>query len=126
LDELKQAEIKEYLLKFKKIMVSGRGLDIVNRHENIEALVKLGLTKKNLKEELMTLSVENYCEGPDPDRDRPGDIWIFGKQVGTEEVYIKLKIAQVGKEKIAKCISFHTANFPMSYPFRLKERKDGK
>jgi len=126
LDELKQAEIKDFLLEFKKIIVSGRGLDIVNRHENLEALVKLGLTKKNLKEELMTLSVENYCEGPEPDRDRLGDIWVFGKQVGTEEVYIKLKIAQVGKEKIAKCISFHTANFPMCYPFRVEERKDGK
>ena len=74
----------------------------------------------------MTLSVENYCEGPNPDRDRPGDIWVFGKPVGTEEIYIKLKIAQVGKEKIAKCLSFHTANFPLCYPFLAEERKDGK
>jgi hypothetical protein len=126
LGELKQGEIREFLLQFKKIIVAGRGLDIVNRRGNIEALAKLGLTKKNLKDEIMTLSVENYCGGPEPDRDRPGDIWVFGKQVGTEEIYIKLKIAQVGKEKIAKCISFHTANFPLCYPFRAEERKDGK
>lgn len=126
MDELKQAEIRDFLLQFKKIMVTGRGLDIVNRRDNIEALAKLGLTKKNLREEIMTLSVENYCEGPEPDRDRPGDIWVFGKQVGTEEIYIKLKIAQVGKEKIAKCLSFHAANFPLCYSFRAEERKDGK
>jgi hypothetical protein len=126
LDELKRAEVRDFLLQFKKIMVTGRGLDIVNRRENLEALAKLGLTKKNLIEEIMTLSVENYCEGPEPDRDRPGNIWVFGKQVGTDEIYIKLKIAQVGKEKIAKCLSFHAANFPLCYPFRAEERKDGR
>lgn len=126
MDDLKLAEIRDFLLQFKKIMATGRGLDIVNRRENIEALAKLGLTKKNLKEEILTLSVEDYCEGPEPDRDRPGTIWIFGKQIGSEEIYIKLKIAQVGKEKIAKCISFHAADFPLCYPFRAEERKDGK
>ena len=79
MDELRQTEIRDFLLQFKKIMVTGRGLEIVNRRENIEALARLGLTKKNLREEIMTLSVENYCEGPEPDRDRPGDIWVFGK-----------------------------------------------
>ena len=126
MDKLKLAEIRDFLLQFKKIVTTGRGFDIVNRRENIEALAKLGLTRKNLRDEIMTLSVENYCEGPEPDRDRPGDIWVFGKQVGTEEIYVKLKIAQVGKEKITKCISFHTANFPLSHPFRVEERKDGK
>ena len=126
MDELKRAEIRDFLLEFKKIMVAGRGLDIVNRRENIDAMAKLGFTKKNLKEEIMTLSVENYCEGPEPDRDRPGNIWVFGKQIGREEIYIKLKIAQVGKEKVAKCLSFHEANFPLCFPCRAEERKDEK
>jgi hypothetical protein len=126
LDELKQAEIRDFLLQFKKIMVTGRGLDIVNRRENIDALAQLGLTKKNLKEEVITLSVENYCEGPEPDRDRPGDVWIFGKQIAGKEIYVKLKIAQVGKFMIAKCLSFHEADFPLCYPYRAEERKDEK
>ena len=123
---LKQAEIRDFLVEFKRIIVKGRGLDIVNRRENIDALVKMGLTKKNLIEEIMTLSVENYCQGPEPDRDRPGDIWVFGKQIGAEEIYIKLKIAQVGKEKIAKCLSFHAASLPLCYPYRGEERRDKK
>ena len=126
MSELKKAEIRDFLLEFKKIMVAGRGLDIVNRRENIDAMANLGFTKKNLKEEIMTLSVRDYCEGPVPDRDRPGNIWVFGKQIEREEIYIKLKITQVGKEKIAKCLSFHTANFPLCYPFLAEERKDGK
>jgi len=126
LDELKKAEIRDFLMEFKKIMVKGRGLDIVNRRENIDALAKLGLTKKNLKEEIMTLSVENYCEGPEPDKDRPGYVWVFGKQIGRQEIYIKLKIAQVGKEKIAKCLSFHAAKFRLCYPYQVEERRDGK
>ena len=126
MDELKKAEIRDFLMEFKKIMVAGRGLDIVNRRENIDAMAKLGFTKKNLKEEILTLSVENYCEDPEPDKDRPGYVWVFGKQIGRQEIYIKLKIAQVGKEKIAKCLSFHAAKFRLCYPYQVEERRDGK
>jgi hypothetical protein len=122
----KQTQVRDFLVEFKGIVSKGRGLDIVNRRENIDALSRMGLTKKSLIEEIMILSVENYCQGPQPDRDRPGHIWVFGKQVGAEEIYIKLKIAQVGKEKIAKCISFHAADFPLCYPYRGKERRDEK
>jgi len=122
----KRTEIRDFLVEFKGIMSKGRGLDIVNRLENIDTLAKMGLTKKNLIEEIMTLSVENYCQGPQRDKDRPGYVWVFGKQIGAEEIYIKLKVAQVGKEKIAKCISFHAADFPLCYPYRGEERRDKK
>ena len=125
MNDPKRSRIKDFLVEFKKIVIKGRGLDIVNRRENIDALAKIGLTKKNLVEEILTLSVEHYCQGPEPDRDRPGEIWVFGKQIGGEEIYIKLKIAKVGKEKIAKCLSFHAANFPLCYPYR-RERRDEK
>ena len=42
-----------------------------------------------------------------------------------KEVYIKLKIAQVGEEKIAKCLSFHTPNFPLCYPYKEELKKGG-
>jgi len=69
---LKRTRIRDFLVEFKRIMAKGRGLDILNRRENIDTLAKMGLTKKNLIEEIMTLSVENYCQGPEPDRDKPG------------------------------------------------------
>jgi hypothetical protein len=121
LGETQKSGVVKFLIEFKKIMVTGRGLDIVPRRENLDALSDLGLTRNNLKEEILALSVQDYCEGPEPDKDRPGEIWIFGKQVAGKEIYIKLKIAQVGKEKIAKCLSFHPANFPLCFPYHDKK-----
>jgi len=62
--------------------------------------------------------ISDYHAGPLPDRDKPGEVWIFGKRIEENEVYIKLKIAHADREKIAKCISFHTAKKPLFYPFR--------
>jgi hypothetical protein len=60
LGEAKKSDIKNFLIEFKKIVVTGRGLDIVPRRENLDALSDLGLTKKNLKEEILALSVQDY------------------------------------------------------------------
>ncbi len=114
-------KILKFLKEFKKIVTAGRGLDVIPRRENIACLAELGLTKKNQLEEILNLSVSDYCEGPSPDKDRPGEIWVFGKEIRGKEVYIKLKIAQVGEEKIAKCLSFHWANFPLGFPYRLEK-----
>jgi len=65
---------------FKKIVTQERGLDIVDRKENLNSLLQLGLTKKNCKHEILNLSVSDYCAGPKPDKDRPGAIWEFGKK----------------------------------------------
>jgi hypothetical protein len=97
-------------------------LDIIPRHANVACLAELGLTRKNQREEILALTVSDYCEGPEPDKDRPGEIWVFGKRIGGKEVYIKLKIARVGKEKMAKCLSFHPAKHPLCFPFARKER----
>lgn len=121
MDEGKRVRIAEFLKEFKKIVAKGRGLDVIPRLENIVCLSELGLTRKNQKDEIMSLTAADYCEGPEPDRDRAGEIWVFGKQIGGKEVYIKLKIAQVGKEKIAKCLSFHPAKHPLCFPFRSEK-----
>lgn len=126
MDQAKKARIAAFLKDFKKIITAGRGLDIIPRPANIDCLAELGLTKKNQREEILALTVSDYCEGPQPDKDRPGEIWVFGKRIGGKEVYIKLKIARVGKEKVAKCLSFHPAKHPLCFPFAPKERGDKK
>jgi hypothetical protein len=120
LDELREA-IRNFLMELKEIIVN-RGLDVIPRRENIDALAELGLTRKNRVDEILTLSVEDYCAGPEPDKDRPGEIWIFGKQIGVVSVYIKLKIAHIGEVKIAKCLSFHAAKYPLCFPCKDKEK----
>jgi hypothetical protein len=58
--------------------------------------------------------------GPEPDKDhsRGGAIWVFGKTIKGHEIYIKLKLAEVNGKSLAKCISFHKANLPITYPLR--------
>ena len=70
MDELKEDEIRNFLKKFKEIASKGRGIDVIPRRENIEDLAQLGLTKKNRNEEIIKLSLADYCKGPEPDKDK--------------------------------------------------------
>ena len=115
--DLPQLSSALFLKEFKQLVQEG-GLYVVNRIDHQKSLVELGLTKKACKIEILGLSVTDYCRGPEPDKDRIGDIWVFGKEIAEREAYIKLKIAQIGSRKIAKCISFHTAEQPLYYPFK--------
>ena len=114
MDELKRDKVRKFLKEFKQIASKGRGIDVIPRRENIENLAQLGLTRKNRNDEIMTLSVADYCKGPEPDKDKPGEVWIFGKQIGSKEVYVKLKIAQIGEKKITYFIDFGILDNPPS------------
>ena len=126
MDDLKD-RIRTFLREFKRIAVD-RGIDVIPRRKTLDALSELGLTMRNCHDEILTLSVENYCSGPESDYDRPGEVWIFGEQIGDTSIYIKLKIAQVSSRKISKCLAFHSAEFPMCYPCREggEEEKGGE
>jgi len=113
-----EIQVSIFLKEFKNIVTQERGLDIVDRKENLDSLIKLGLTKKNCEYEILSLSVSDYCAGPKPDKNRPGVIWEFGKKISGHDVYMKLKIAEVGSIRIAKCISFHAAQYAIINPFK--------
>ena len=118
--DLKQFQIAFFLKKFKEIMVESR-LRPVNRKNHQKSLASLGLTREECEKEILSLTPENYCRGPVPDKDFGGEIWEFGTVVKGHEVYIKLKIAEVASEKFAKSISFHPAEFPLCYPYKPSE-----
>ena len=111
-------DVRDFLLEFKQVATGGSGIDIVPRAGTMSTLAQLGLTKANAEEILLGLSVTDYCKGPAPDRDRPGNVWFFGREIEGHEVYFKLKVTQVGDERISKCISFHVAERPLRYPHR--------
>jgi len=111
-------DVRDFLLDFKQTATENSGIDIVPRAETRPTLARLGLTNANLEEILLELSVTDYCKGPEQDRDRPGELWFFGREIEGNDVYIKLKVAQVGDRRIAKCISFHIARYPLRYPHR--------
>lgn len=110
-------EIRKFLLEFKQVVTSGSGVYLVRRKDTLLTMNYLGLTKQNVENILLGLSVTNYCRGPLPDQDRPGEIWEFGKDIDSYEIYIKLKVANVDSKKIAKCISFHIAKHRLKYPY---------
>ena len=118
MDSMKRAMVAAFLKEFKKLAARDKGIYVVNRQVNMDALAELEITERDRENEILELSIEHYCSGPEPDVDQPGEIWIFGKEINGREVYIKLKIADVGEKKIAKCISFHRAQFPQCYPLR--------
>jgi hypothetical protein len=102
-------------------LAAQNGIYVIPRAKNQQALADLELTRKNRSDIILSLSVADYCRGPESDRDRPGYIWEFGKIVDGKPVYIKLKIADTDGGQIARCISFHAAEFPHSFPCRTEE-----
>ena len=113
-------KVKQFLLDFKQVATIN-GVDFVPRKGNVLTLSYLGITKKNAEEILLGLSVADCCKGPLPDKDKPGELWEFGKDIDGQEVYIKLKV--VKELNIAKCISFHIPKYPLMYPFKSNEQK---
>lgn len=120
MDEAEKEVVRRFLREFKQIATAGRGVDIVDRRKNMQSLAQLGLTKRNGIAVILGLSVEDYCDGPKPDKGRQGEIWEFGRVMEGKEVYIKLKIAQAGEVRLAKCLSFHIAEHPLCFPCKKK------
>ena len=87
-----------------------------DRGKNVQTLSDLEITPKYRDSVLINLEVEDYSEGPVIDTlYRCGEMWVFGKDVKGQEVYIKITL---GKGSSALCISFHIAERPMNYPFK--------
>lgn len=61
--------------------------------------------------------VEDYSEGPIVDTlNKYGEMWVFGKDVKKQEVYIKIALGHPNSSTI--CISFHKAERLIKYPFK--------
>ena len=87
-----------------------------DRGKNAQALINLEITPKYRDTVIINLEVEDCSEGPVIDTlYRCSEMWVFGKDVKGQEVYIKITL---GKGSSALCISFHIAERPMNYPFK--------
>lgn len=94
------------------------GIFFVNRDKNaIQELADLGITAKMREEIVLQLTIEDYAQGPLPETQYGGkEMWVFGKIVKDQEIYIKLTIIE--KTGGAVCISFHKSEHPLEYPLR--------
>ncbi len=83
----------------------------------MHSLAELGITPYQTQNIIMQLTQRNYSSGPTEDRSYPNhNIWIFGYNLDGEEIYIKL--SDNFDCNFAKCISFHKAGSPVSYPYK--------
>jgi hypothetical protein len=112
-DDAKRRHISDFLQEFKELLSGGKF--VVQEHvKNRQALIDLGLTYRQREDEILSLSVENYSSGPVKDEYRPGNYWVFGKEINGKEVYIKMKITK--NDELAVVLSFHVSERPMKYP----------
>jgi hypothetical protein len=119
-------KVRDFLQLVKETIanpVGEHGWVLVRRAENNECMVQLGFKYADVEETLLGLSVEDYCEGPCRDRDQPGELWVFGKEIEGRTIYIKLKLASfgtVGSLRIVRIVSFHVAEYALEHPFQEK------
>ena len=67
-----------------------------------------------------SLQVQDYVEGLVIDLlNKEGEMWVFGKDVKGREVYIKITLGYENGQTI--CISFHLAEYPLKYPFKMED-----
>lgn len=110
-------EVRAFLDQFNaKVQVFGI-LFRDDRPKNLEALQRLDITPLQRELIVKNLAAQDYVEGPIIDLlNRAGEMWVFGKDVKEQEVYIKITLGYQNGQTI--CISFHIADHPMQYPFK--------
>ena len=109
-------EVEKFLHRMKeKIRVFG----IIyrdDRGKNMQTLATLEITPMFRDKVILKLRVEDYSEGPLIDSiNNFGELWVFGKDVKNNEVYIKISL-DAGTN--ALCISFHIAEYKMQFPYK--------
>jgi hypothetical protein len=87
------------------------------RQKNTQALLDLELTPLKRREIVDAIVAIDYSEGPiDDDLNGIASLWVFGRTHKNQEIYIKISMGT--KDNPAICISFHLAEYPMSYPLK--------
>lgn len=122
MEEITEEELRRQILNFLrelKDLIQHGQYRILSHIKNINTMIALGITERMRDELILSLAVENYSSGPMIDEYKPGNIWVFGKELDSTEIYIKLKIVTDSRgNEMALCMSFHPSEYRMNYPFR--------
>ena len=110
-------EVERFLNDFHQKVKVFDIMFLEEREKNIESLKQLDITRDERLEVVNSIEVTDYSEGPIKNiLNAWGDLWVFGKDVKGQEVYIKISYGLPNKSAI--CISFHIAEYPMNYPHK--------
>lgn len=88
------------------------------RDKNLVDLAALDITPAKRIDYLMNLTAEDYYAGPKNDTHQPGrpDYYEFGLQINGSTVYLKISLGLTNKP--VDCMSFHIAEFTMTFPLK--------
>jgi hypothetical protein len=112
-------EVENFLKEFKGKMKIWDVLFRSDRDSNMQALADLDIRPIEREKVLENLKVTDYSEGPLEESLHGGsDLWVFGRNINTQEVYIKISMGSVNQQVI--CISFHRAKFKMKFPLKTR------
>ena len=91
-----KAAVKSFLQELKQVIKTW-DIIFINRPKNsVQDLADLGITANSRKEIISQLEVEDYSEGPETETQHNGkEMWIFGKIIKKQEIYIKLTISKI-------------------------------
>jgi hypothetical protein len=110
----------ELFLKNLKEKIQFFDLVFRNRDKNQQAIFDLEITPNQRLQFILNLKIEEYYAGPKQDTydlTKP-DYYEFGVLVNDTEVYVKISMGLPNKP--ADCMSFHPAEFAITYPLKKK------
>ena len=110
-------EVESFLHDFKTKLDIWGVIFRDERNKNAQTLLDLDISAIFRERILKELQIRDYCVGPLKENLYGGaDMWIFGKMVKDQEVYIKITLGFSGRQVI--CISFNLAEHPLKYPLK--------
>lgn len=105
--------LKDFKLKMKIFDILFRE----DRGKNAQTFLDLEITPNARKKIIENLESVDYSEGPIEEiLYNCSDMWVFGKEIKSTEVYIKISKGSPNNSVI--CISFHIAEYKIEYPLR--------
>ena len=121
--------VKAFLEELKEVLgaedfnIDNNLLIIKSRKDEIEystnyTMMDLDYDSSDIVERLKELTVSEYSETLiDKEDDKPPLLFVFGKDINSKLIYIKLKIKGETKKKVL-CLSFHYAKHNMEFPYK--------
>lgn len=112
-----KAEVEIFLNRFFPKMDIW-GIFFLNRDKNQNALTALGIVPEARERYIRELTADDYVETI-ASAMAFGDMWVFGRDINSREVYIKISLGNPDDRTI--CISFHEAESHIRYVYKRME-----
>ena len=115
-------ELKE-ILNAKEFNIDNDLMIVKSNKDEIEystgyLMLDLDYDALDVVERLKELTIAEYSETlVDKDDDKPPLLFVFGKDINSRLVYIKLKIKGEQTKRVL-CLSFHYAKHDMVFPYK--------